>query len=305
MSSIASQLPNDPIESVQISVPTRTPWLATKVSERVFLAAALLIVTAALLFLFALIAQLILDGLPRIEGSFFTAGPSRNAERAGIFPALMGSLWLMGIVATFAVPLGIGAAVYLEEYAPKNRLTAFIELNIANLAGVPSIIYGLLGLQLFVRTFDLGRSVMAGGLTLSLVVLPVIIIASREALRTVPRALREGALALGATQWQSIFHHVLPNALPGILTGCILAFSRAIGETAPLITMGALTYVAFAPTDPLSPFTALPIQAFNWISRPQAAFHTNAAAAISVLLVVLLSFNVLAIVLRAKLERRS
>lgn len=279
--------------------------LAYPQAERVFIAIALMVVSSALLFLCVLLVQLLLDGMPRLEPSFFTSSPSRVADRAGIFPALMGSLWLMGIVAMFAVPLGVGAAVYLEEYAPKNRLTSFIELNIANLAGVPSIIYGLLGLQLFVRVCGFDRSVLSGGLTLSLVVLPVIIIAAREALRNVPKALREGALALGATQWQSILHHVLPNATPGILTGCILAFSRAIGETAPLITMGALTYVAFAPQTPLSAFTALPIQAFNWISRPQAAFHTNAAAAISVLLVVLLSFNVLAVILRAKLERRS
>ena len=284
---------------------SRKNLLAYPQAERVFIAIALTVVSGALLFLCVLLVQLLLDGMPRLEPSFFTGSPSRVADRAGIFPALMGSLWLMGIVAVFAVPLGVGAAVYLEEYAPKNRLTSFIELNIANLAGVPSIIYGLLGLQLFVRVCGFDRSVLSGGLTLSLVVLPVIIIAAREALRNVPKALREGALALGATQWQSIFHHVLPNATPGILTGCILAFSRAIGETAPLITMGALTYVAFAPQTPLSAFTALPIQAFNWISRPQAAFHTNAAAAISVLLVVLLSFNVLAVILRAKLERRS
>lgn len=283
----------------------RKNLLARAGSESVFLAFSLFIVTSALLFLFVLIGQLILDGLPRLDASFLTQGPSRKADIAGVFPALIGSLWLMGIVAVFAVPLGVGAAVYLEEYAPKNTLTSFIELNIANLAGIPSIIYGLLGLQLFVRILDLGRSVLAGGLTLSLVVLPVIIIATREALRNVPKSLREGALALGATQWQSIAHHVLPNATPGILTGCILAFSRAIGETAPLITMGALTYVAFAPKSPLDAFTALPIQAFNWVSRPQAAFHINAAAAISILLVVLLAFNIIAVVLRARLERRS
>jgi len=293
----------------EISTPhtplTRRNILARPQSESLFVAFSLLIVSGALLFLCVLIVQLLIDGLPRFELSFFTGTPSRIAERAGIFPALMGSLWLMGIVAIFAVPLGVGAAVYLEEYAPKNWLTGFIELNIANLAGVPSIIYGLLGLQLFVRICGFERSVLSGGLTLSLVVLPVIIIAAREALRNVPKSLREGALALGATQWQSIFHHVLPNATPGILTGCILAFSRAIGETAPLITMGALTYVATAPSTPLSAFTALPIQAFNWISRPQAAFHTNAAAAISLLLVVLLTFNIIAVILRAKLERRN
>ncbi len=293
------------VTSVPRTVVRGKNFLARSGIQTAFLALSLFVISSALLFLFVLIAQLILDGWPRLEGSFFTQGPSRKAEIAGVYPALMGSLWLMGIVAVFAVPLGVGAAVYLEEYASKNKLTSFIELNIANLAGVPSIIYGLLGLQLFVRMLQLDRSVLAGGLTLSLVILPVIIIATREALRNVPRALREGALALGATQWQSIAHHVLPNATPGILTGCILAFSRAIGETAPLITMGALTYVAFAPQSPLSPFTALPIQAFNWISRPQAAFHTNAAAAISILLVVLLAFNIIAIVLRAKLERRS
>jgi phosphate transport system permease protein len=210
----------------------------------------------------------------------------------------------MVIVGCVAIPVGIAAAIYLEEYAKPSRVTRLIELNIANLAGVPSIIYGILGLEIFVRIAGLGRSLIAGGLTLSLLVLPIVIISSREALRQIPRNIREGALALGATRLQMIRHQVLPLALPGIMTGCILAFSRAIGETAPLVTLGALTYVAFLPDSLLSPFSALPIQAFNWLSRPQESFHANAAAAILVLLVILLVLNGFAVVLRQRLQKQ-
>ena len=283
----------------------RKPLLAQPKSQTVFITVSLLAVFVALVFLGVLLADLVITAYPKLDAQFVTSPPSRSAERAGIWPALIGSFCLMITVALVAVPLGVGAAIYLEEYAPKNRFTKFIELNIANLAGVPSIIYGLLGLFFFVRVLGFGRSVLSGGLTLSILVLPVVIMSSREALRTVPRAIRQGALALGATQWQSIFYQVLPMAAPGILTGCILAFSRAIGETAPLVTMGALTYVAFAPTGPLSAFTALPIQAFNWLSRPQAAFHENAAAAIVILLSVLLSLNAIAIALRMRYQKRS
>jgi phosphate transport system permease protein len=198
----------------------------------------------------------------------------------------------------------VGAAVYLEEYAPQNRVTRIIELNLVNLAGVPSILFGILGLQVFVRTLDMGRSLLAGALTMSLLILPVIVIASREALRNVPRNLRDASLALGATKLQTIRSHVLPVAFPNILTGCILAFSRALGETALLITMGALTYVAFIPDGLFSPFTVLPIQTFNWISRPQTAFHANAAGGIVVLLVVLLIFNGAAIFLRNRIQQK-
>lgn len=243
-------------------------------------------------------------GIGVLSWSFFTRYPSRFPEQAGIRSALLGTLWVMGLTALFAVPLGVAAAIYLEEYAPRNRLTRLIELNINNLAGVPSIIYGLLGLELFVRGLRLERSILAGALTLSLLILPILITASREALRSVPMSLREAAFALGATRWQVIRHQVLPVAFPGILTGMILALSRAIGETAPLITIGALTFIAFDPRSPFDPFTVLPIQIFNWISRPQADFHARAAGAILVLLAVLLSMNSLAIYLRNRLQRR-
>nr|MBA3948697.1 phosphate ABC transporter permease PstA [Acidobacteriota bacterium] len=221
----------------------------------------------------------------------------------GIWHALVGSVYVIGLTAAITIPAGIGAAIHLEEYSSGGRLSRIIEINISNLAGVPSIIYGLLGLGLFVRWMNLGPSVLAGALTLSLLVLPVVILSTREALRAVPKSLREGSYALGATKWQTIWHQVLPSAVPGILTGLILALSRAIGETAPLITLGALTYVAFTPESIWSPFTVLPIQIFNWVSRPQAAFAENAAAGIIVLLVLLLAMNAVAIVVRDRFQR--
>lgn len=238
---------------------------------------------------------------------FLTSFPSRNPERAGIASALVGSLYMIGLMVVFAFPLGIGAGIYLEEYAPKNWLTNLIQINIANLAGVPSIIYGLLGLQLFVRflgDFTGGRSVLSGALTMALLVMPIIIIATREAIRAVPNDIRLASLALGATRWQTIVHHILPYAMPGILTGTILAISRAIGETAPLITIGALTFIAFLPDGVTSPFTVLPIQIFNWVSRPQKEFADAAAAAILVLLILLLGMNAAAILLRNRFDRR-
>jgi phosphate transport system permease protein len=244
------------------------------------------------------------DGWGRIDWPFLTSFASRRPAQAGIYGALVGTLYVMATTAVLAVPLGIGAAVYLEEYEAQGRLSRIIEINITNLAGVPSIIYGLLGLGLFVRAMGMGRSVLAGSATLALLVLPVVILSTREALRTVPKSLREGSYALGATRWQTIWHQVLPSALPGILTGLILALSRAIGETAPLITIGALTYVPFAPDGLRSPFTVLPIQIFNWVSRPQAAFAENAAAGIIVLLMLLLTMNAVAIVLRDRLQKR-
>lgn len=273
-------------------------------SDAAFRGAALSVICGAVAIMGWLVLTMGVDGLSRISYDFLTSFPSRFAEKAGIYSALAGSFYLMLLVIVIALPVGVGAAVYLEEYAPKNRLTRILELNIANLAGVPSIIYGLLGLQLFVRVAKLERSLIAGALTMSLLILPIIIIASREALRTVPKSIREGALALGATKWQMVSHQVLPLALPGIMTGCILAFSRAIGETAPLITLGALTYVPFVPDGLFSAFTVLPIQAFNWISRPQEAFHANAAAAILVLLAILLFLNAAAILLRNRFQRR-
>lgn len=282
----------------------KLPILARPSAESIFVVVSLTAVGLTLVVLLSLLIDVFMDGLPRLSWDFLNAYPSRFPDRAGILSALVGTCYIMLLTALFSFPVGVGAALYLEEYAKRNRLTRFIELNIANLAGVPSIIYGLLGLQLFVRTAGLGRSLVAGALTLALLILPVIIMASREAIRTVPRSLREAALALGATKWQMVYRQVLPVALPGILTGCILAFSRAIGETAPLVTLGALTYVAFLPDGLLSPFTVLPIQAFNWISRPQEAFHANAAAAIVVLLLILFVMNAWAIFLRNKLQKR-
>ena len=265
----------------------------------------LLAMLLGLVALGALLYDIARDGLGRLSWQFITSYPSRRAEQAGILPALIGSIYVIGITTLIAVPLGVGAALHLEEYGTRGRLSRIIEINISNLAGVPSIIYGLLGLGLFVRILGMGRSVLAGACTLALLVLPVIIISTREALRAVPRSLREGSYALGATRWQTIWHQVLPAAFPGILTGLILALSRAIGETAPLITIGALTYVPFLPSDLFSPFTVLPIQIFNWVSRPQAAFAENAAAGIVVLLLLLLAMNAVAIVLRDRFQRRA
>ncbi|HVF09422.1 MAG TPA: phosphate ABC transporter permease PstA [Abditibacteriaceae bacterium] len=238
------------------------------------------------------------DGAGSLSWNFLTSFPSRRAAAAGIKSALFGTLWVVGFTTLFAVPIGIGAAIYLQEYAENNRFARFAQVNIANLAGVPSIVYGILGLALFVRVLHLERSVLAAGLTLALLILPVIIISAQEALRAVPSSLREGSYALGATRWQTIRRQVLPVAMPGILTGIILSVSRAMGETAPLIMMGALTYVAFVPSGPLDSFTVLPIQIFNWTSRPQEEFQHIAAAGSIVLLAVLLSLNAVAIWLR-------
>lgn len=267
-------------------------------TERLFRTLCRTVTWIALVILLVLLVHVVQKGWHRLSLDFLGNYPSRFPGKAGIKAALWGSLWMMGFVFLISVPLGVAAAIYLEEYQRKGTLGRLVEMNIANLAGVPSIVYGLLGLTIFVRFLALDRSVLAGSLTMSLLILPVIIIAAREALRAVPRSIRHGAYALGATQWQTIFHHVLPAALPGILTGVILAMSRAIGETAPLIMIGALTYVAFIPESPLDPFTALPIQIFNWAARPQAAFQEVAAAGIIVLLVVLLVMNAAAILLR-------
>ena len=255
-----------------------------------------------LLVLAILLADILRDGLGRLSWDFLTGLPSRHAENAGIFPALAGTVWVIAVTTVLAVPIGIGAAVYLEEYGDRGWWARLIEINIANLAGVPSVIYGLLALGLFVRTLGFGRSVLAGAATLALLVLPVVILASREALRAVPPSLREASYALGATRWQTVWHQVLPVALPGMLTGTILALSRAIGETAPLLAIGALTYVPFAPDGIRSPFTVLPIQVFNWMSRPQEAFLENAAAGIMVLLVLLLGMNGFAAWLRDRCQ---
>ena len=273
------------------------------VADRLLRWAGILMLLLALAALAALLYDVLHDGAPRLSWAFVTGFPSRFAENAGIWHALVGSVYVIGLTAALTVPTGIGAAIYLEEYSTGGRLSRIIEINISNLAGVPSIIYGLLGLGLFVRWMNLGSSVLAGAMTLALLVLPVVILSTREALRAVPKSLREGSYALGGTRWQTIWHQVLPSAVPGILTGLILAMSRAIGETAPLITLGALTYVAFTPESIWSPFTVLPIQIFNWVSRPQAAFAENAAAGIVVLLVLLLTMNGVAIVVRDRFQR--
>ena len=277
---------------------------ARKTRGAVFAALGVLSLGIALGALAVLLIDVWRDGRPWLDRQFLTSFDSRFARQAGIKAALYGTVWMMVFTIAISLPLGVASAIYLEEYARDTWLTRFIQINIANLAAVPSIIYGLLGLQVFVRWFALGRSVLAGALTMALLVLPIIIVASREAIRAVPRSLPDASLALGATRWQTIRHHILPYALPGILTGSILAASRAIGETAPLITIGALTLVLFTPSGPLDTFTVLPIQIFNWVSRPQAEFHQVAAAAIMVLLVVLLTMNSLAIVLRQRLQRR-
>lgn len=273
-------------------------------TERLFIGVCIAAIGVPLLVLVLLVGDVVLDGLARLSWDFLTGYPSRHAENAGILPALVGSLYLIGLTACIALPIGIGAAIYLEEYGQHSKLAGIIEVNIANLAGVPSVIYGLLGLSLFVRVFALGHSLLAGAATLALLVLPIVIMAAREALRVVPDSLREAGYALGATRWQTIRRVVLPMALPGILTGAILAISRAIGETAPLIVVGALAYVTFLPAGPGSSFTALPIQIFNWASRPQQEFLVNAAAGIVVLLTTMLLLNTVAIVLRNRLQKR-
>ena len=272
-------------------------------ADLLFQAVAFSTLVLALGALVALLVDVIADGAARLDLSFLTSLASRRPEEAGVFHALAGSIWVVALTAALALPIGVAAAIYLEEYGTQARLSRFIEINIANLAAVPSIIYGLLGLGVFVRVMGMGQSVMAGACTLALLALPVVILSTREALRTVPGTIREGSYALGATKWQTIWNQVLPMAFPGILTGLILAMSRTIGETAPLITIGALTYIPFAPDGVWSPFTVLPIQIFNWVSRPQAEFKVNAAAAILVLLALLLTMNGLAIFLRDRLQR--
>ena len=265
----------------------------------------LLSVCVGIIGLAILLFDVLTKGIPWLSWHFITDYPSRHPEEAGLFSALMGTVWLMVMTALFTVPVGVGAAIYLEEYAPRNFFTRFIEINVANLAGVPSIVYGLLGLALFVYLMNLGRSVLAGSLTLSLLVLPIVILASRESIRAVPDSYRQAAYAMGADQWQVIKGVVLPSAVPGILTGTILAMSRAIGEAAPVIAISALVYLTFIPGHPMERFTVLPIQIFNWVSRPQDEFRGLAAAGIIVLLVILLSMNAIAVFLRNKYQIRS
>ena len=281
-----------------------------------FAGAGLLVMVLAMAMLMALIVDLVIDGLPRLSWDFLTSFPSRRPGRAGILSAWVGTTLVMLVTAALAVPLGVAAGLYLEEYAPKNWITDVIEINVTNLAGVPSIIYGLLALGLFVYGLGLGETILVAGMVLALLTLPVVIVATREAIRSIPQEVREGAYALGADQWQTVRMYILPAATPGILTGTIIGLARAIGETAPVITIGALTFIAFLPPAPIqpefpfinfdwlhSPFTLLPIQMFNWISRPQAEFHLNAAAAGVVLLAMTLLMNGLAIYIRYRIRK--
>ncbi len=252
-----------------------------------------------------LIAQVLIEGVPWFNWHFLTGYPSRHEGEAGVLAAMAGTVYLMVLTASLTVPVGVGAAIYLEEFAPKNWFTRFIEINISNLAGVPSIVYGLLGIALFVSWMSLGRSLLAGSMTLALLVLPIVILASREAIRAVPDTYRQAAYALGATPWQVVRGVVLPSSMPGILTGVILAMSRAIGEAAPVIAISALVYLTFVPSSPLDRFTVLPIQIFNWTTRFSDDFRSLAAAGIIVLLIILLSMNAVAIYVRNRFQTKS
>lgn len=288
-----------------------------KRKQVMFAALGLLCTSIALLTLMAAFLDLLIDGLPRLSFDFLTSFPSRRAAEAGILSAWVGSALVMLVTMFAAVPLGIGAAIYLEEYAKKNWITDIIEINVTNLAGVPSIVYGLLALGLFVYQFGFGQSVLSAGLTLALLILPIVIVATREALRAIPGYMREAAYALGATRWQMIAHHLLPYSLGGIMTGVIIGMARAIGETAPIITIGALTFIAFLPESPITAtppfinfdwlwtqFTVLPIQMFNWVSRPDRAFQLNAAAAGVILLAMTLAMNACAIYIRYQVRKK-
>jgi phosphate transport system permease protein len=299
------------IEATRANVARRKRW------DSVFSFVGLGATLVGFIVLGALLLSLAVDGIPRLSWDFFTSFPSRRAGQAGILSAWVGTVLVMCVTALVGIPLGMGAGIYLEEYAPKNRFTGLIEINVSNLAGVPSIVYGLLALGLFVYGLGFGRSVLTAGMTLALLILPIIIVSTREAIRAVPHTIREAAYAVGATRWQVTADHVVPYSIPGILTGIIIGLARAIGETAPLITVGALTFIAFLPTPPISAeppflsfawlfdgFTVLPIQMFNWVSRPGASFQANAAAAGLVLLVLTLLMNAGAIWLRYRLRKR-
>ena len=277
----------------------RRKWMG-----RAFHGLCLLSVCIALGMLAVLLIYLLQQGVTGIDWSFLTSFPSRHPDKAGIKPAMLGSIYVVLVAGVVSFTLGVATALFLEEYATRSKFAKIAKINIANLAGVPSIVYGILGLQIFVHSMHLGSSVLAGGFTLALLVLPIVIVAASEAVRAVPPSLREGSYALGATRWQVIWRMVIPQAFPGILTGVILAVSRAIGETAPLIAMGALTFVPFTPDSPLSRFTVLPIQIFNWTSRPQEGFRETAAAGIIVLLVILLVMNAGAVILRNRFQNK-
>jgi len=257
-----------------------------------------------LVLLLIFLGNIFMDGIQRINWSFLINLPSRSPEKAGIYTALMGSLWVLSLTTIIALPVGIAAAIYLEEYAKKNKLSSLLEVNISNLAGVPSIIYGLLGLEVFVRIMEMGGSVLAGSFTLALLILPIVIVSTREAIKAVPKSIRDASFAMGASKWQTVYLQVLPASFGGILTGIILALSRAVGETAPLIVIGALAYVPFAPLSPMDQFSVLPIQIFNWITRPQPGFVENAAAAIIILLLITFVMNGIAVYFRNKWQKK-
>lgn len=295
---------------IRLGIARRKRW------DFIFGLLGILALALGLLTIASLFVDMLIDGWQRLHPEFFTGFPSRRAAQAGILSAWVGSLLVMLVTAAVAVPLGVAAGIWLEEYAPRHWITDVIEININNLAGVPSIIYGLLALGLFVYTFGLGQSILTAGLTLALLILPMVIVATREAIRSIPQVIREGAYALGATRWQTVKHHIVPYSLPGILTGIIIGMARAIGETAPIITIGALTFIAFLPPPPVTdaapylnfdwlqaPFTVMPIQIFNWTSRPEAAFQHNAAAAGVILVAMTLLMNGLAIWLRYRLRK--
>lgn len=272
--------------------------------DKIFKGMGITATLSCLLILAIFLGFIIYQGTGRLSWDFMISLPSRFAEKSGIYTAWIGTLWVLVLTTLISFPVGVGAGIYLEEYGKKNKLSTFLEINIANLAGVPSIIYGLLGLEVFVRIAQMGNSILAGSLTLSLLILPIIIVSTREAIRAVPRTIKDASRALGASRWQTIWNQILPASFGGILTGVILAISRAVGETAPLIVVGALAYVPFAPTSPLDEFTVLPIQIFNWVSRPQHEFVINAAAAIIVLLLITFAMNGIAVYLRYRWQKK-
>lgn len=280
------------------------PNLNTRIKARLVHGTGLATLSIIFFCLAALLYDVFSSGLSHLDWNFLSGYPSRFAEKAGIYPALIGTLWLVSLTALISIPLGVFTAIYLEEFAPKGRFTTFLQTNIANLAGVPSIVYGILGLALFVRWMALEQSLLSGALTMALLVMPIITITSSEALRSVSDLLRQAAYGVGATKTQVVVHHVLPEAIPGILTGVILAISRAIGETAPIIMIGAVVYTTYLPEGPLDSFTALPLQIFNWAGRPQPEFHILSAAAIIILLAVTLGLNTLSIYIRHVINKK-
>jgi phosphate transport system permease protein len=302
---------NDGVAQIRALIARHKRW------DMVFAVVGLLALMVGVLTFTALFVQMVMDGAPRLSWEFFANFPSRRPAEAGILSAWVGTTLVMIVTALTAVPLGVAGAVYLEEYAPRNWMTDVIEINVTNLAGVPSIVYGLLALGLFVYKFGFGQSILSAGLTLALLILPVVIVATREAIRAIPANVREGAYALGATKWQTTADHIVPYSVAGIMTGVIIGMARAIGETAPIITIGALTFIAFLPPAPvhaefpflsfewlMAPFTVMPIQMFNWTSRPEAAFQHNAAAAGLVLVIMTLSMNAVAIYIRYQLRKK-